>query len=258
MTGPRPFLSSSRNHQEIWCFRRPAAGPLRARASRSPRTRSVPGCGWRRHSPRPGRRAATPGPRVRRTACTSGTAKPAGRSRPRGRPSPSSPIACSQRRTFSNPFAAGDAMRQQAVDLVELVRSLRARWAPETGLASSVFVATASAHPSLEERLSLLPDARVLYRLRRPWPTPTGISQLVLDPIKSRDRARLPPPSSVVPNFDLTASRGPVEPSSSDPSFRPQPPRTAWARLLRRVLDVDALACACCGAPMVTSAENQA
>jgi hypothetical protein len=42
------------------------------------------------------------------------------------------------------------------------------------------------------------------------------------------------------------------------PSPPPKPRRTAWARLLGRVLDVDALACARCGAPMVTSAEKRA
>jgi hypothetical protein len=37
--------------------------------------------------------------------------------------------------------------------------------------------------PFSQERLSLLPDGRVVYRLARPWPTPTGRTELVLDPV---------------------------------------------------------------------------
>ncbi|MDY0060405.1 MAG: transposase, partial [Myxococcota bacterium] len=36
--------------------------------------------------------------------------------------------------------------------------------------------------PFSQERLSLLPDGRVVYRLARPWPTPTGRTEPVLDP----------------------------------------------------------------------------
>jgi hypothetical protein len=134
--------------------------------------------------------------------------------------------------------------------------------------------------PFSHQRLSLLPDGRVLYRLRRPWPTPAGISELVLDPVKflrrlcaliprpyanmvryhgvfanrSRDRARLPPPPPVASSFELPPSLAPVEPPSSDPSPPTKPRRGLWAQLLRRVLEVDALACARCGAPMVVLA----
>jgi hypothetical protein len=135
--------------------------------------------------------------------------------------------------------------------------------------------------PFSHERLSLLPDGRVLYRLRRPWPTPAGISELVLDPVKflrrlcaliprpyanlvryhgvfanrSRDRARLPHPAPVVSSFDPPPWLAPVEPPSSDPSAPPKKPRRSpWARLLRRVLHVEALACARCGAPMLVLA----
>jgi len=120
----------------------------------------------------------------------------------------------------------------------------------------------------------------VRYRLRRPWPTPAGISELVLDPLKflkrlcalipypdtnlvryhgifanrSRDRARLPAPPSAVSNLDPLASRAALEPPPCDPLSPPKPRRTAWAQLLRRVLHVDALACARCAAPMVVLA----
>jgi hypothetical protein len=71
---------------------------------------------------------------------------------------------------------------------------------------------------------------------------------------RSRDRTRLPPPPSVVSNIDPPPLLAPVEPPPSDPSPLPKPRRTAWARLLGRVLDVDALACARCGAPMLVLA----
>ena len=130
------------------------------------------------------------------------------------------------------------------------------------------------------ERLSLLLDGRVRYRLRRPWPTPSGISELVLDPLKflkrlcalipypyanmvryhgvfanrSRDRARLPAPPSTVSNLDPPASRARLERPPCDPSPPPKPRRSTWASLLMRVLHVDALACIRCGAPMLVLA----
>ena len=103
-----------------------------------------------------------------------------------------------------------------------------------------------------QERLTLLADGRVRYRLRRPWPTPAGVTELELDPIKflrrlcalipylmsnlvryhgmlanrSRDRARLPaPPSSL---------QAPEPPA-------PRKRRTPWAQLLKRVLSLSAL-----------------
>jgi Putative transposase len=35
------------------------------------------------------------------------------------------------------------------------------------------------------ERLSLLDDGRVCYRLKRPWSRPGGITELVLEPVDS-------------------------------------------------------------------------
>jgi hypothetical protein len=111
--------------------------------------------------------------------------------------------------------------------------------------------------PFSHQRLSLLPDGRVLYRLRRPWPTPAGISELVLDPVKflrrlcaliprpyanmvryhgvfanrSRDRARLPPPPPAASSFDLPPSLAPVETPPLDTYPPPQKPRRSrWAR----------------------------
>jgi len=47
-------------------------------------------------------------------------------------------------------------------------------------------------------RLSLLDDGRVCYRLKRPWPGPGGVTQLVLDPVDFLARLAhlLPPPRS--------------------------------------------------------------
>jgi len=38
--------------------------------------------------------------------------------------------------------------------------------------------------PFAQDRLSLLPDGRVRYELRRPWPTPTGATELVFEPLQ--------------------------------------------------------------------------
>jgi len=50
----------------------------------------------------------------------------------------------------------------------------------------------------VQERLSLLPDGRIVYRLARPWPTPTGRTERVLDPVDFLRRlaARIPAPDN--------------------------------------------------------------
>ena len=53
-----------------------------------------------------------------------------------------------------------------------------APWRLTTAPASNVYAATAFALPFIEDRLSLLPDGRVRYRLHRPWPTPDGAIDL--------------------------------------------------------------------------------
>ena len=37
--------------------------------------------------------------------------------------------------------------------------------------------------PFSQRRLSVLPDGRVRYRLAKPWPTPAGVTELVLEPL---------------------------------------------------------------------------
>jgi hypothetical protein len=38
--------------------------------------------------------------------------------------------------------------------------------------------------PFSQKRLSVLPDGRVRYELRRPWPTPNGVTELVMEPLQ--------------------------------------------------------------------------
>lgn len=137
--------------------------------------------------------------------------------------------------------------------------------------------------PFSNERLSIDPDGRVRLRLLRPWPKPGGRTEVVLEPLsllrrlavlvprpftnligyygvfanRSRFRARLPrPPATLDPTAATpehahppTASK---RPPPADAAGRPR--RLPWAVLLRRVLDVDALACPKCSTPMVVLA----
>ena len=50
--------------------------------------------------------------------------------------------------------------------------------------------------PFSQRRLSVLPDGRVRYELARPWPTPTGVTELVMAPLQFLKRlaALLPAP----------------------------------------------------------------
>jgi hypothetical protein len=145
--------------------------------------------------------------------------------------------------------------------------------------------------PFAQDRLSLRPDGRVAYRLRRPWPHPLGTTWLLLDPLdflrrlaalipapythmiryhgilanRSRWRPHLPPPparSSAGDRRDATASA----PAATGPQAAGQeaaptsrPPRGGrahlkWAQLLRRVFSLDALECPQCKSAMVVLA----
>ena len=139
--------------------------------------------------------------------------------------------------------------------------------------------------PFSQKRLSLLPDGRVRYQLRKPWPTSEGVEALVLEPVpflkrltalmsrpyvnnvryhgvfcnRSKDRARLPPP---FPDARLFPSSAQNPPSDDDalPAV-PLPPmplipalpkrrRSSWAQLLKRTLHLDALKCPKCSESM--------
>ncbi len=143
--------------------------------------------------------------------------------------------------------------------------------------------------PFSQRRLSVLPDGRVHYRLAKPWPTPAGVSELVLEPLAFLKRlaALLPPPyQNTVRYHGCFANRSglrtrlPPPPPSADgrhgadapasvsvpaPENEPildeedqaQPLRARrlrWARLLKRTLGVDGLDCPRCHATMVVLA----
>ena len=62
------------------------------------------------------------------------------------------------------------------------------------------------------QRLSVRPDGQVVYRLKRPWPTAGGATELVLDPVDFLRRlARLIPP----PRMNLLRYHGALSPNSA-------------------------------------------
>jgi hypothetical protein len=137
-----------------------------------------------------------------------------------------------------------------------------------------------AARPALSnERLSLLPDGRLLYRLKRRWSD--GTTHVVYEPMELMERlAALVPP----PRFNITRYFGVLAPAST---FRPlivpkdktsiapthsgcrpreespktdsaktnakrgrQPRNYSWAQLMMRVFELDVLACPRCGGRM--------
>ena len=129
--------------------------------------------------------------------------------------------------------------------------------------------------PFALDRFSVDPDGMIRYRLPRPWPTPTGKTELVFEPQallrrfaallpapyfnlvryhgafsnRSRFRALLPPPPAAK---TAEAAQPPAAVPARPPSLRPR--RLGWAQLLRRVLEIDALTCAKCAVPMTVIA----
>ena len=133
--------------------------------------------------------------------------------------------------------------------------------------------------PVAAERLSVLPDGRLLYRLKRRWRD--GTTHVIFEPLELIEKlAALVPP----PRFNLVRYSGVLAPSSAwrplvipaapadDFNTHPgcsakkrfdsakgeprkngsgwRPRRYAWAELLKRVFSVDVLACDRCGARM--------
>jgi hypothetical protein len=133
--------------------------------------------------------------------------------------------------------------------------------------------------PLATERLSLLPDGRLLYRLKHRWQD--GTTQVIYEPMELIERlAALVPP----PKFNVTRYSGVLAPAAT---FRPlvipqakasgplphagcqaevetpktnsaksnekrgcQPRNYSWAQLMARVFELDVLACPRCGARM--------
>jgi hypothetical protein len=129
--------------------------------------------------------------------------------------------------------------------------------------------------PLATERLSLLPDGRLLYRLKRSWRD--GTSHVIFEPAELVEKlAALVPP----PRFNLARYHGILAPSAgwrplivpespacdatthrdcpavtSDPANAKKrgdcrPRNYSWAQLLRRVFEVDVLKCPRCGGRM--------
>ena len=133
--------------------------------------------------------------------------------------------------------------------------------------------------PLATERLSLLPDGRLLYRLKRRWRD--GTTHVIYEPLELMERlaalvhpprfnitryygmfapaARLRP--RVIPEAEASSSprhpgcRSGAKAPASDPAKTKkkrgcQPKNYPWATLMARVLELDVLACPRCGGRM--------
>ncbi len=127
-----------------------------------------------------------------------------------------------------------------------------------------------------QSRLSLTEDGQVRYELKKPWPTPAGVSVLHLDPITflSRLACLIPPPWAhmvryhgvfapnanarpllprPLPSAEQTPwLEGEAQQDADDdylcpPPRAPEPRTILWARLIERVWKVDVLSCSLCG-----------
>jgi hypothetical protein len=132
--------------------------------------------------------------------------------------------------------------------------------------------------PFALDRFSVDQDGSVRYRLPRPWPTPTGRTELQFEPQallrrlsalmpgpylntiryhgvfanRSRFREKLPPPRPT--KREVVEAPRPQAPPDAGTPFELRPRRLGWAQLLRRVLDIDALTCAKCASAMTVIA----
>ena len=134
--------------------------------------------------------------------------------------------------------------------------------------------------PIALERLRLTEDGKVRYRLKRPWPTPAGITHLTLAPLDFLKRLAclIPPPRAhLIRYHGVFANRSPhrthlpapprpkAAPATDETQQRQQPtdareqdaqldsepaPKSArlrWAQLIRRVFKIDVETCPHCG-----------
>lgn len=79
--------------------------------------------------------------------------------------------------------------------------------------------------PFSQQRLSVLPNGKVRYELPRPWPTPTGVTELIMEPVQFLKRLAvlLPAPyQNLVRYHGVFANRSryrpllPLPPEASD------------------------------------------
>jgi len=118
----------------------------------------------------------------------------------------------------------------------------------------------------------------IRYRLPRPWPTPTGKTELEFEPQallrrlsalmpgpylnltryagvfanRSRFREKLPQPRPL--KRAVVEASPPHTPADTGTPFELRPRRLGWAQLLCRVLDIDVLTCAKCATSMTVIA----
>jgi hypothetical protein len=119
--------------------------------------------------------------------------------------------------------------------------------------------------PFSAERFSLDDDGLVHYQLRKPWPTPEGATEVVLEPLALLRRlaALVPRPySNLIRYHGILANRSKDRPLLPSPGSdtdgqvpaEQEPRRVPWAQLLRRAMDIDALSCPRCSTPMLVIA----
>jgi len=137
----------------------------------------------------------------------------------------------------------------------------------------------ASRGPISNERLSLLPDSRLCYKLKRRWED--GTKAVIYEPMELMERlaALVPPPRfnivryygvlapasslrpSIVPEdkpdiapahpgCPLKAEISTTEEAETKPTPGKKPKNYTWAQLLKRVFEVDVLVCPRCGSKM--------
>jgi hypothetical protein len=137
----------------------------------------------------------------------------------------------------------------------------------------------ASRGPISNERLSLLPDGRLRYKLKRRWKD--GTNAVIYEPMELMERlaALVPPPRfNIVRYYGLLAPASslrqyivPQDKSGIEPAHpgclakaetstteelgtkskrSKRPKNYSWAQLLKRVFEVDVLICPRCGSKM--------
>jgi len=81
--------------------------------------------------------------------------------------------------------------------------------------------------PFSQRRLSVLPNGKVRYELARPWPTPAGVTELIMEPLQLLKRLAVLLP---VPYQNLTRYHGVFANRSRFRPLLPLPPEAAGSR----------------------------
>jgi len=94
--------------------------------------------------------------------------------------------------------------------------------------------------PFSQRRLSVLPNGKVRYELARPWPTPTGVTELIMEPLQLLKRLAVLLP---VPYQNLTRYHGVFANRSRFRPLLPLPPEATAASSLDDDTDPSAHRC---------------